>query len=79
MSEVQSPLSEAEPTSLQELFSRDPFKMSTQDFQQVIAEIRAHYKRLETATANGQKPRQARVHQPQAPFTGGVNFDDLGI
>lgn len=46
-----SPLSEANPESLQELFDRDPLELSKQDITRIVTELRAnrhHFVKEET-------------------------------
>ena len=38
---LNSPLTEAEPESLDELFSRDPLELSTQDINKIVAHLRS--------------------------------------
>lgn len=60
-------LSEAEPQSLQELFSEDPFHYTQQKKERVVAEMRALAERLALATANGTKPKAAKAGQEPIP------------
>ena len=57
-------LSEAGPTSMQELFSRNPEYMEDRNIDQIVLHMRDLRVRLE-ATAT--PPRHARVKDPNAP------------
>lgn len=68
-------LSEAYPTSLQELFSRDPEGYQRQDLAAIVTAMRQWRIRLEEAEAAGKKPRQTRAQIESAP----IDLDSLGI
>lgn len=81
-SEVPSPLAEAVPESLDELFSRDPLKLQDSDLDKIIANLRAARQRWITAEASGAKsaPRAGAKpkpvpHDPTKP----LDLEDLGL
>lgn len=69
-----SPLQEANPSSLDELFSRDPLKLQQQDIRTIVEQLRAKRKEWLTAEAAGKK---------RAPKSSGekiaVDLGDLGL
>jgi hypothetical protein len=72
MTETTSPLAEALPTSLQELFDRDPLSLTDDDIDRIVAELRAQRSRWEAGQRAGKKaPAQA------APTT--LSLEDLGL
>lgn len=78
-----SPLLEANPASLNELFSRDPLGLSDRDLDVIIAEQRAQRARIEAAKRAGTKaPKAAKAPLPgQGPRLKNEDFslDDLGL
>lgn len=77
MSEIphSSALAEAYPTSLQELFSRDPEGYQRQNIVAIVTAMRQMRARLEEAEAAGKKPRQTRAQIEATP----IDPDSLGI
>ncbi len=63
MSEQANPLEEAVPTSLDELFSRDPLKLGEQDIIKIVEELRRMRKNF-LLTDN--EPKAARKRAPKA-------------
>ena len=59
---AESPLSEASPDSLEELFSRDPLDLTDRDLDRIVAELRAkrHLWTQEQATKPERKSKVAR-------------------
>lgn len=53
----QSPLTEANPASLDELFSRDPLKLSDSDVDQIIEELRRKRMLWAKAELEGKKAK----------------------
>lgn len=73
-----SPLAEANPKSLEELFSRDPFEFSEQDEIAIVAALRAQRANWAAAEAAGNTPAQkARATKSAGKTT--MNLDDLGL
>lgn len=67
-----SPLSEASPESLQELFDKDPLKLTDPDIERVVTELRAQRGRWEIS----QKTRKA----PKAEtISTAASLEDLGL
>ena len=79
-----SPLSEADPQSLEALFSKDPLKYTQQDRRTIIDKLIAQRKAWEQAEASGAKsaPRASKgAPKASKPVKGSVEvtFDDLDI
>jgi hypothetical protein len=54
-----SPLAEASPTSLQEIFDKDPLSLTDEDIDRTVAELRAQRERWEKTEAKGRgKPKE---------------------
>lgn len=70
----ENPLAEANPQSLQELFSRDPLLLSRSDLLTISTELRRQRVAWAKAEARGQRA-------PKAPKTqsGPVDLEDLGL
>lgn len=64
-----SPLAEASPSSLQELFDRDPLQLTDPDIEKIVAELRAQRQRWES----GQKASKSKMQQVV------LSLDDLGV
>ena len=67
-----SPLSEAAPTSFEELFSRDPLSLSDQDFLTIATKLRAD-RVLWNQAEN--KPKKT----PKAKGTVELDLGDIGL
>lgn len=79
-----SPLAEASPESLDELFSRDPLKLQTADLTRIIETLRTQRQRWRDAELSGatRAPRAAKSATPPAPktkLTPGATLADLGL
>lgn len=77
-----SPLAEAVPESLDELFSRDPLSLTQQDLDKIIANLREARARWAAAEASGAKsaPRSAKAAAgPKVAAKPGMSLDDLGL
>lgn len=72
-----SPLSEASPSSLDELFSRDPLDLSRTDRATIVAEFRRMAAQWRTAEASGAKRAPATKAAPKGSID--VNTGDLGL
>lgn len=70
-----TPLAEASPQSLQELFSRDPLSYSRQDLQTICDELRRQRAAWIKAEARGQKAPKAAKTQAG----GDINLEELGL
>lgn len=64
-----SPLAEASPASLQELFDRDPLQLTDPDIERIVTELRAQRQRWEA----GQKSSKSKMQQVV------LSLDDLGV
>lgn len=71
-----SPLAEADPMSLDELFNRTP-PLSEEDLDKIIAELKAQRERFLKADQEGKRPpRQPKAPKAKAPD---VSLEDLGL
>ncbi len=78
-----SPLVEAAPHSIDELFSRDPFSYTQQDRRQIVAELRRQRLTWDAAEAAGKaapkaKKAAAGPKTPKAPAQA-VGLEALGL
>lgn len=64
-----TPLAEAEAESLQELFDKDPLKLTRDDIETIVSELRAQRERFAKAEA---KPKKQA-----APAS--LSIEDLGL
>lgn len=69
MTSSASPLEEATPDSLQELFDRDPLQLTDSDIEKIVTELRAQRARWEV--------REAKPKKTSAPAT--LDLKDLGF
>ena len=68
-----SPLSEADPKSLEEIFSLDPLKLSRSDRDVIVTELRrarAKWEDVKTSPSKG---------APKVPVDPNMSFEDLGL
>ena len=81
MPEAQAnPLEEAIPTSLDELFSRDPLKLGEQDIITIVVELRRMRKNFAEAEAKPAKPKKLPKAAPlDKAIVAQLSLDDLGI
>lgn len=70
-------LSEAQPDSLQELFSRDPEGYQRQDRDKIVSELRAMRKRFQQTELLGKKPSAKRASAKNLTTTS--DLEDLGL
>ncbi len=69
-----NPLAEAEPSSLDELFSRDPLGLSDQDISSIVRELRRQREKWLA------EPEKKAAKKPASkPVKLDVSLDDLGI
>lgn len=68
---ISNPLAEANPQSLDEIFSKDPVNLNDDDIEKVVAELRAQAARFEAAEKTG---ANKRVKKAQVT----LSLDDLG-
>lgn len=73
--QANSPLAEASPTSLDELFSRDPLDLTDNDIEKIVNELRA--KRALWLDAEAQGAKKAPKAAKKAVDTTGKSADDL--
>jgi hypothetical protein len=67
-----SPLAEANPESLQELFDKDPLQLTDPDIDRVVAELRTMRERWALTEKKGKAP-------PKKGLATGLSLDDLEI
>lgn len=65
----ESPLAEANPQSLQELFDRDPLQLTDDDIEKIVCELRTQRDRWQQAEKKGKAKRDLVT----------VSLDDLGV
>lgn len=68
-----NPLNEAEPNSLAELMARDPLKLTDQDLDLIIAELRR--KRVDFAKAEA----EPKIKKPRGTAKANISLDDIGL
>ncbi len=77
----QSPLSEADPRSLDDLYAADPLSLTDNDVDKIVADLREKRALWESEDAAAQS--QGRARRPKeyksAPPKGQLNLKDLGI
>jgi len=64
---LQSPLVQASPESLDELFSRDPLELSSQDIDKIVAHLRAQRHQWSADEAAGATKARSKGKKPPAP------------
>lgn len=73
-----SPLAEANPASLDELFSRDPLSLSNNDIARGVEALRAQRANWKIAEAQGKtKAPKAKKAKPDSAEVG--SLDDIGL
>lgn len=65
-----SPLTEASPTSLDELFSMDPLQLTDENIDRIVLELRAQRERWQQTEKKGRAKKAETVT---------LNLDDLGL
>lgn len=76
-----SPLAEADPKSLDDLFNEDPLKLTKPDLATLVAEFRANKDKWakEDAAAQAQgRPRKSKEYKAKLP-KGQLSLSDIGI
>lgn len=71
-----SPLQEANPSSLDELFSRDPLKLQEQDIQMIVQNLRERRKEWLAAEAAGKKKAPKTASGEKISVS---SLDELGL
>lgn len=69
-----NPLEEASPSSLEELFARDPLQLRDVDIETIVRELR----RMREKWQSGDKPKAVKGRKA-APLDPNVTLDDLGF
>lgn len=73
-----SALAEASTSSLSDLMSKDPFEMTRQDRNLIVAALREQRKKWEAAEAEGKKSRPKKAAAAASLVTK-QSADDLGL
>ena len=76
-----SPLAEADPKSLDELFNEDPLELTETDLAALVAEFRANRDKWakEDAASQAQgRPRKSKEYKAKLP-KGQLNLSDIGL
>lgn len=76
-----SPLDEATPESLNDLFSRDPLDLAEPDIEKIVQYLRSARERWDTAESQGKKsaPRAAKAPAAKVSADPTMSLDDLGL
>ncbi len=81
MADTKSPLAEAEPDSLDELYYKDPLDLTDSDLDKIVEDLRA--KRALFVREDKEAKVQGRRRRPKtyknAPKQGELSLDSLGI
>lgn len=81
MADKESPLAEAEPNSLDELYYRDPLDLTDSDLDKLVKELREKrtlfVKEDKEARAQGRQ-RRSKIYK-DAPKRGQLSLDNLGL
>lgn len=76
-----SPLSEADPRSLDDLYAADPLSLTDDDVDKIVSDLRQ--KRALWATEDAEAQSQGRARRPKAyksaPPKGQMDLSDLGL
>ena len=75
-----SPLSEADPTSLDELFARDPLGLTNEDLDAIASELRDHRGLWVVADEEAKNKKKSTPRGESKPVPkGGISLDDLDL
>ena len=74
-----TPLAEAAPESLDELFSRDPLKLQQQDIRNIINQLRDQRARWRAAEASGATRAPKLKSTSPKKAVGTSSLEDLGL
>lgn len=81
MTEQKSPLTAADPKSIDDLFSEDPLNLTDEDLDKMVAyyrENRDKWAKEESAAAAEGRRRRPKEYKP-APNKGKLSLGDLGL
>lgn len=67
----ESPLAEANPESLQELFDKDPLKLTDEDIDRIVAEERSMREKWKLVEKKGKAPK--------AQVVANISLADIGL
>lgn len=75
-----SPLSEADPESLDELFARDPLGLTNNDLDAIASELRDHRSLWIVADEDAKNKKKSTPRGESKPVPdGGISLDDLDL
>jgi len=75
-----SPLSEADPASLDELFARDPLELTNDDLDAIASELRDHRRLWVVADEEAKNKKKGTPRGTRKPVPeGGISLDDLDL
>lgn len=74
-----SPLAEAVPESLDDLFSKDPLQLTVSDRALIVASLREARVRWDLAEASGKRSAPKLKATPKAAADPKINLEDLGL
>ena len=75
-----SPLSEADPASLDELFARDPLELTNDDLDSIASDLRGHRGLWIVADDEAKNKKKGTPRGPSTPVPeGGISLDDLDL
>lgn len=76
-----SPLSEADPKSLDELYNEDPLALTNDDLDRLVADLRlnrARWAKEEAEAASQGRARRPKTYKPKVP-KGQLKLSDIGL
>lgn len=77
----QTPLSEADPKSLDVLFNEDPLNLTDEDIDTIVVELRKNrhlWKKEEEAAKREDRPRRPSSYKAKVP-KGSISLGDIGL
>ncbi len=75
-----SPLSEADPQSLDDLYSADPLSLTDSDVERIVSDLREKREQWEKQEAEtGPKKSRTKKSYKEAPEKGQLTLDNLNI
>lgn len=81
MADQQTPLVEADPKSLDDLYNEDPLNLTDEDIDRLTEDMRANralWEKEEKAAAAEGRARKPKSYKPKVP-KGSLSLDDIGL
>lgn len=75
--QTSTPLSEPNPLSLDELFSRDPLKLSAQEIEAIVVALRKHYQQFQLDETKARSSGEKRVKTAKTKEQLQVDLNDI--